>query len=88
MAIKKTAKFDFEASLKELESIVETIERGGLSLEESLKLFTQGVTLTKNCQQAIKVAEQKVKILTGENLTELKLGCGCENEGQSEDESE
>ena len=88
MAIKKTAKFDFEASLKELESIVETIERGGLSLEESLKLFTQGVTLTKNCQQAIKVAEQKVKILTGENLTEFKLGCGCENEDQGEDESE
>ncbi|HBC71463.1 MAG TPA: exodeoxyribonuclease VII small subunit [Coxiellaceae bacterium] len=88
MATKKTTKFDFEASLKELESIVDTIERGGLSLEESLKLFSQGVMLTKNCQQAIKAAEQKVKILTGEDLTEFKLGCGCMDEDQGADENE
>jgi len=76
MATKKTTKFDFESSLKELESLVNTMERGGLSLEESLKLFAEGVTLTKKCQEAIKSAEQKVKILTGENLSEFKLDFG------------
>ena len=72
-APKKTNKFDFEASLKELESIVCAMEKGGLSLEDSLKLFSDGVVLTKKCQEAIKAAEQKVKILTGENLSEFKL---------------
>lgn len=73
MTTKKTNKFDFESSLKKLESIVNTMENGGLSLEESLKLFSEGALLTKKCQEAIKEVEQKVKILTGENLTDFKL---------------
>lgn len=80
MATKKTTKFDFEASLKKLESIVDLIEKGGLSLEDSLKLFAEGVELTKGCQQALKSAEQKVKILTGESLTEFKLDSGPESD--------
>ncbi len=73
MATKKTTKFDFEASLKELESIVEAMEKGGLPLEESLKLFSEGVLLTKKCQEAIKAAEQKVKILSGDELSDFAL---------------
>lgn len=72
MSAKKSTKFDFEATLKELESIVNTIEQGGLNLEGSLELFAKGVALTKECQQTLKAAEQKVKILTGKNLVDFK----------------
>jgi len=54
---------DFEKALKELESLVETMEKGELSLEDSLKSFERGVELTRQCQQALSAAEQKVKIL-------------------------
>jgi len=72
MAKKKTTKFDFEAALKELETIVNTIEQGGINLEKSLELFAKGVTLTKECQQTLKAAEQKVKILTGKELEDFE----------------
>jgi exodeoxyribonuclease VII small subunit len=62
---KKETKIDFEASLKELEALVEKMEQGELSLEQSLKDFERGVALTRACQQALRDAEQKVQILTG-----------------------
>jgi len=54
---------DFERSLAELEAIVERLEHGELSLEESLQQFERGVRLTRACQAALKEAEQKVEIL-------------------------
>ena len=54
----------FEQALNELETLVETMEQGELSLEESLKSFERGVVLTRTCQQALKEAEQKIQILT------------------------
>jgi len=54
---------DFETALSELETLVETLEQGDISLEESLKLFERGVTLTRSCQTSLKEAEQKVQIL-------------------------
>ncbi|MCW9088600.1 MAG: exodeoxyribonuclease VII small subunit [Gammaproteobacteria bacterium] len=54
---------DFEASLKELEELVEKMEQGDLTLEQSLKDFEHGVALTRACQQALREAEQKVQIL-------------------------
>ncbi len=57
----------FEQALAELESLVETMEQGELSLEESLKSFERGVLLTRTCQQALKEAEQKIQILTENN---------------------
>ncbi len=54
---------DFEASLKELEALIERMEQGDLSLEQSLKDFERGVALTRSCQQALQAAEQKVQIL-------------------------
>ncbi|HEY6643599.1 exodeoxyribonuclease VII small subunit [Povalibacter sp.] len=54
---------DFEASLAELEAIVEKLEQGELSLEESLKQFERGVQLTRLCQGALTQAEQKVEVL-------------------------
>jgi exodeoxyribonuclease VII small subunit len=58
-----TAAPDFERSLAELESIVEKLEQGELSLDESLRHFERGVQLTRVCQSALKQAEQKVEIL-------------------------
>jgi exodeoxyribonuclease VII small subunit len=54
---------DFERSLSELEAIVEQLEQGELSLDDSLKQFERGVQLTRVCQSALKQAEQKVEIL-------------------------
>ena len=60
----KSAEFDFEKSLRELEQLVEAMERGDLTLEESLKQFERGIALTRACQKALAEAEQKVQILT------------------------
>jgi exodeoxyribonuclease VII small subunit len=54
---------DFERSLAELESIVDKLEQGDLSLDDSLRHFERGVQLTRACQGALKQAEQKVEIL-------------------------
>lgn len=69
MPAKKPAKtsFPFEESLARLESLVERMETGDLSLEESLKTFEDGIKLTRECQQALKSAEQKVKLLIEKN---------------------
>ena len=54
---------DFEQALAELERLVERLERGDLPLDEALKAFERGVTLTRHCQAALKDAQQKVEIL-------------------------
>jgi len=61
---KKSSTPSFEKALDELESLVETMEQGDLTLEESLKSFERGVELTRTCQLALKNAEQKVEILS------------------------
>lgn len=58
----------FEQALSELESLVETLEQGDLSLEESLNSFERGVALTRTCQLALKEAEQKVQILSDQRI--------------------
>jgi exodeoxyribonuclease VII small subunit len=61
---KKTRKsINFEAAIAELESLVEEMEQGDISLEESLKKFERGIELTRTCQQALQEAEQKVQML-------------------------
>jgi exodeoxyribonuclease VII small subunit len=60
---KKAKTFNFEDSLGTLEGLVESMEQGDLSLEESLKAFEQGIRLTRECQQALEQAEQKVALL-------------------------
>ena len=63
MPRKSTKTPDFEKSLQELENLVEKMEQGDLSLDESLKCFERGVQLTRSCQQALQDAEQKVQVL-------------------------
>ena len=66
MAIKKKA-VDFEASMIELETVIEAMESGELGLEESLAHFERGVALTRSCQQALSSAQQKVDQLIEKN---------------------
>jgi exodeoxyribonuclease VII small subunit len=54
---------DFEKSLNRLEEIVTDMEGGKLSLEESMKLFEEGVRLSRQCQVQLGEAEQKVQLL-------------------------
>jgi len=65
MAAKKN--YPFETSLEKLEKLVEQMEDGDLTLEDSLKNFEEGIRLTRECQQALAAAEQKVKLLIEEN---------------------
>ncbi len=58
---------DFETTLKTLTTLVDEMERGGLSLEDALKRFEQGIQLTRQCQTALQAAEQKVQLLIEEN---------------------
>lgn len=60
---KKASSTNFETQLIELESIVEQLETGELPLEDALKVFEKGVTLSRQCQQLLSEAEQKVTIL-------------------------
>ncbi len=68
MSRKKPENLSFEEALSELESLVDRLEQGDISLEESLKSFERGIALTRNCQQALAKAEQKVSILSDKTL--------------------
>jgi exodeoxyribonuclease VII small subunit len=61
---------DFETALAELETLVDRMEAGELSLEDSLRAFERGVKLTRHCQSALRNAELKVKKLTADNQLE------------------
>ena len=67
MTKKKQASFDFENALEELEELVSSMEDGKISLEDSLQAFEKGIKLTRECQAALKKAEQKVQVLINEN---------------------
>ena len=59
----KKDEFDFEAALGRLETLITQMEQGQLPLEKSLENFEQGISLVRQCQSALKKAEQKVQIL-------------------------
>jgi exodeoxyribonuclease VII small subunit len=87
---------NFEASLTALEKIVRELERGDLPLEESLKLFEQGVKLSRECQERLNQAERRVEVLLRDpdgrpvlrafEDEEQSLGVTAESEAE-EDES-
>ena len=66
MAKKYKQDFNFEKALENLEQLVSSMESGELSLEDSLKAFETGIKLTRECQTALKEAEQKIQILMNE----------------------
>ena len=67
---------NLEKALADLEDLVEELESGELPLEKAMKKFEEGIKLTRNCQAALKDAEQKVEILLksagGEKLEEFE----------------
>lgn len=65
-----TEETTFEAALIELENIVDQIETGGHSLDESLDLFGRGITLTKICSEKLEQARQKIETFVEGNKIE------------------
>jgi exodeoxyribonuclease VII small subunit len=62
---------DFEVSLARLETIVGKLESANLSLEDAMKLFEEGVQLSRDCQKYLEQAEGKVEILLKKAGTEM-----------------
>ena len=62
----------FEDALSGLESIVEKLEKGELSLEESLSAFEEGIRLSRICSKQLDAAEKKIEILVKGEDGELK----------------
>ena len=60
---KEEPKVDFETSMRELEALVERLERGDLPLEDSIRIFEEGMRLSAQCRQELDTAESKVQIL-------------------------
>ena len=60
-AVKQKEELSFEESLKRLEGIVETLEEGNAPLEESIKLYEEGMTLAKSCMTRLNEAKLKLK---------------------------
>ena len=63
---------DLEKSLTQLEEIVQELEEGDIPLEQALKQFEKGVKLSRDCQTALRAAEQRVKILLEGELKDLE----------------
>lgn len=64
--MKKPDQPDFESQMAQLEALVGRLESGELSLDEAMQTFEQGIQLTRQCQQALDKAEQKVQVLLGQ----------------------
>ncbi len=71
----------FEAALQELERLVQTLESGGVPLEDSLKAYERGMQLLKHCQETLAQAEQKIRILDGDKLNEFFVPADTSAEG-------
>lgn len=78
-AVKPSA--SFEAALQELERLVQALEGGGASLEDSLKAYERGMQLLKHCQETLAQAEQKIRILDGDRLNEFSAPADNSGEG-------
>ena len=68
-----TDKFNFNKGLLQLEEIINKMESGELSLEDSLKFFEEGVKIHRKCHTALTDAEQRISILSeNDNYSEEK----------------
>ena len=70
---KKDKQIEFEEAFKRLEDIVNKMESGDLSLEESMTLFEEGIKLTETCKSRLEAAEQKIQLLTKDSDGNLAL---------------
>ena len=68
-----TDKFNFNKGLIQLEEIINKMESGELSLEDSLKYFEEGVKIHRQCHTALSDAEQRISVLSeNDNYSEEK----------------
>jgi len=67
------AKFDFEKAMERLEQIIDDLESGKLGLDDSIKVFEEGVDLAKKCHKKLTEAETKVKQLIKNEDGEFEL---------------
>ncbi len=86
MAQKDPVDKRFESALEELEQIVEQLESGELSLEDSLSAFEKGVGLVRLCNQKLNQVEKKIEMLVRDKEGKLELkelaGLAKEDNGQ------
>lgn len=69
--INENEKMSFESATKRLEEIVAQLERGNTSLEDSLRLYEEGVGLVRACNDALDNAEKRIKVLVGDGSGEM-----------------
>ena len=65
-------KFNFEASMEELQQVVNKLEKGDLSLDESIEIFQRGIQLSKLCAKKLDEVEKKVTILLEQDNEDIK----------------
>jgi exodeoxyribonuclease VII small subunit len=73
MADKNGSEKKFEVALEELEKLIEQLESGDLSLEDSLTAFEKGVGLVKYCNQKLTDVEKKIELLVRDKEGKLQL---------------
>lgn len=73
MARKDPSDQKFESALEELEQVVEQLESGELSLEDSLSAFEKGVGLVRFCNQKLNEVEKKIEMLVKDKEGKLQL---------------
>lgn len=80
----------FEKQLAELEAIVEELEGGDQSLDESLTLYEQGVAALKNCHAVLNAAEKRIQILVEESggALALKEAAGADDDDDEDDDED
>lgn len=86
----KKASFSFEQSLDALETTVEQLESGDLTLEDALQAFEKGISLTRECQQALNQAQKRINVLLEKNgeLVEQPLNTADTNQAKVESATE
>jgi exodeoxyribonuclease VII small subunit len=83
MAKGKPAEISFEAALKRLEEVLDSLEHGNLSLEEAMRAFEEGVGLVRLCQQRLDEVERRVELLLKDEAGRFFTRPFPEEEGES-----
>jgi exodeoxyribonuclease VII small subunit len=77
----------FEQAMARLEAIVGELEKGDLPLDESLKIFEEGIRLSKNCLKILEDAERKVEVLVQEQNGKRRLHAFTQDNNEDGDSS-
>lgn len=75
----------FEQAMARLETIVAELEKGDLPLDESLKIFEEGIRLSKNCLKVLEEAERKIEVLVQDKNGKKQLRAFSSGDDDSRD---